>query len=57
MKKRIIFYALVIILFLIFPEVMFCLLFAWLLSKFAKEIYSDFAAVRARVKLKKSDGG
>lgn len=57
MKKRIIFYALVIILFLIFPEVMFCLLFAWLLSRFAKEIYSDFAAVRARVKLKKSDGG
>lgn len=57
MKKRIIFYALFIILFLIFPEIMFCLLFAWLLSKFAKEIYSDFAAFRARVKLKKSDGG
>ena len=57
MKKRILFYALFIILFLIFPEFMFFVLFAWLLSKFAKEIYSDFAAVRARVKLKKSDGG
>lgn len=53
MKKRIIFYALFIILFLIFPEIMFCLLFAWLISNFAKKIYLDFSTVRARVKLKK----
>lgn len=51
--KKDVFFLFFLVLFIVFPKIILSCMLVWLLSKFAKKIYSDFAAVRARVKLKK----